>query len=118
LYSPNDFAAEFKILGDVEEPEVEFKKSPGHFVEWVEAIKGGDQAMSNFTDYAGPLTETILLGNLAVWVANELNDERDGQKIAVGEKVEWDAKNLKVKNITGLENIVKPIYRDGYTLDA
>jgi len=34
------------------------------------AIKGElPQARSNFPDYAGPLTETILLGNLAVWAA-------------------------------------------------
>lgn len=35
-----------------------------------------------------------------------------------GPKVEWDAKNLKVKNVPGLETIVKPVYRKGYTLDA
>ena len=87
-------------------PEVEFVHSPGHFTEWVRAIKGGEQAMSNFPDYAGPLTETILLGNLAVWVAAS----------GKGEKVEWDPKNLKVKNISGLEGIVQPVYRKGYSL--
>ena len=64
--------------------------------------------MSNFPDYAGGLTETILLGNLAVWVA----------ATGKGEKVEWDAKNLKSTNIAGLETIIKPIYRPGYTLDV
>ena len=57
--------------------------------------------MSNFPDYAGPLTETVLLGNLAVWS---------------GEKVEWDAANMKSKNVEGLEPIIKPNYRKGYTL--
>ena len=70
------------------------------------AIKGGPQGMSNFPDYAGPLTETILLGNLAVWVA----------ATGKGEKVEWDPKNLKVKNIGGLEEIIQPIYHNGYAL--
>jgi len=88
--------------------EVEYPKSPGHFDEWVRAIRGGEPAMSNFPDYAGPLTETVLLGNLAVWVA------ADGE----GEKVEWDAKNMKSTNIKGLEQIVKPVYRKGYTLDV
>ncbi|NLF07953.1 MAG: hypothetical protein GX594_08240, partial [Pirellulaceae bacterium] len=50
---------------------------------------------------------TNLLGNLAVWVA------ATGQ----GERVEWDAKNMKSPNIPGLETIIKPIYRPGYTLD-
>ena len=55
---------------------LQYKKSPGHFKEWVNAIKGGEPAMSNFPDYAGPLTETILLGNLAVWA--------DGNESRVG----------------------------------
>jgi hypothetical protein len=65
--------------------------------------------MSNFPDFAGPLTEMVLLGNLAVWVANE-----EG----LGPKVEWDAKSMKSTNIDGLETIVKPVYREGYTLDV
>ena len=89
-------------------PEVKCVESPGHFEEWVRAIKGGEPAMSNFPDYAGGLTETILLGNLAVWVAAS----------GKGEKVEWDAKNLKSTNIAGLEPIIKPTYRAGYTLDV
>jgi len=108
LYSGNDYGGIDKLYGDVDQSEVEFEQSPGHFQEWVDAIKGGKPARSNFQDYAGGLTETILLGNLAVYVA------ADGE----GEKVEWDAKNMKVKNIKGLENIVKPVYRKGYTLDA
>jgi predicted dehydrogenase len=108
LYSTNDYGAAYKILGDAEEPEVEFKHSPGHFTEWVEAIKGGEPAMSNFPNYASPLTEMVLLGNLAVWAAAE----------GEGPKVEWDAKNLKAKNVEGLEEIIKPDYRDGYVLDA
>ncbi len=59
--------------------------------------------MSNFPDYAGPLTETMLLGNLAVWS---------------GEKVEWDAVNMKVTNMPGLDDMIKPTYRNGYTLDT
>ena len=59
--------------------------------------------MSNFPDYAGPLTEVMLLGNLAVWS---------------GAKVQWDAANLKVTNINGLESMIKPTYRAGYTLDV
>lgn len=109
IYSPNDYGAEFEVMGDVDKDmKVEYTESPGHFKEWVEAIKGGPAAVSNFPDYASPLTETVLLGNLAVWVA--ANGE--------GEKVEWDAKEMKVKNISGLEQIVKPVYRGNYVLDV
>jgi hypothetical protein len=57
--------------------------------------------MSNFPDYAGPLTETVLLGNLAVWA---------------GKKVEWDAKNLKATNAPEVEALIRPEYRKGWTL--
>ena len=109
LYAPGDYAEnELHLLGGVSMPDVKWVESPGHFQEWIRAIKGGEPAMSNFQNYAGGLTETILLGNLAVWVA----------ATGKGEKVEWDAKNMKSPNIAGLETIIKPIYRPGYTLDV
>ena len=58
--------------------------------------------MSNFPDYAGPLAETILLGNLSVWTP--------------GKKVEWDAKKLVAKNDLEGMMIVKPKFRAGYSL--
>jgi hypothetical protein len=57
--------------------------------------------MSNFPDYAGPLTETVLLGNLAVWA---------------GKKIAWDARYLKAVNAPEVEPIIRPGYRKGYTL--
>jgi predicted dehydrogenase len=114
LWSRDDYGASNTFSNEVTPPTVEAGKdyivSPGHIQEWINAIKGGPPAMSNFPDYAGRLTETILLGNLAVWVA-----DKAGEK---GQKVEWDPVNLKVKNITGLDQIVKPVYPKGYTLDA
>ena len=95
-------------VGRPEMPEVKFVESPGHFEEWVRAMKGGEPAMSNFPAYSGGLAETILLGNLAVWVA----------AAGKGEKVLWDAKNLKFTNVSGLEQVIKPTYRKGYTLDV
>ena len=107
LYSPGDYADSYQLLGDLEESrEVEFEESPGHFNEWVRAIHGGPPAVSNFSDYAGPLTENILLGNLAVWAA------ADGK----GKKVVWDAANLVPANAPELTNLVKKEYRDGYVL--
>jgi len=110
LYGPGDYCEKgVQLLSGAKVPDdLKWANSPGHFQEWVRAIKGGEPAMSNFPDYSSGLTETILLGNLAVWVADK----------GKGEKVEWDAKNLKSTNITGLEAIVKPAYRAGYTLDV
>ncbi len=110
LYSGNDYGGIDKLYGDIDDSDegLEYPKSPGHFQEWIEAIKGGPAAVSNFADYAGGLTETILLGNLAVYAANE----------GEGPRVEWDAKTMTVKNIEGLETIVKPVYPKGYVLDV
>ncbi len=109
LYSPGDYGGSYKLLGGAQEVEVEVTGSPGHFQEWVDAMRGGPPAVSNFPDYASSLTEIVLLGNLAVWVANDPG---------MGQKVEWDAKQMRAKNVSGLETIVKPVYRAGYTLDA
>ncbi|TWU13324.1 Glucose--fructose oxidoreductase precursor [Symmachiella macrocystis] len=105
LYSYGDYGDNWMLLptGEVSEPNVEFEESPGHFTEYHQAITGQrKEATSNFVNYAGPLTETILLGNLAVW--------------ADGKKIEWDSKNLKATNAPEVAGIIKNDYRDGYTL--
>ena len=77
LYAPGDYAEkEMYWLGGIAVPDVKWVRSPGHFQEWIRAIRGGEPATSNFPDYAGPLTETVLLGNLAVWVAASGRGER------------------------------------------
>ena len=89
-----------------------------HSRELYEAILANDPSIcfSNYTANGGPLTETILLGNLAVWAA--------GKPDEMGEKIEWDAVNLKVTNnvqTPGVVDLIKPTYRDckgrGYQLD-
>jgi len=100
LYTTGDYGGGGKLLGDAKEIEVEFPHSPGHFEEYIRAIKGGEPAMSNFPNYAGPLTETILLGNLAVW--------------ADGKKIEWDSKRLRATNAPEVAEIIRPKYREGW----
>ncbi len=98
-----------ELYAGAEPVEVEFPKSPGHFSEWVRAIRGGAPAMSNFPNYSGPLTELVLTGNLAVWAAT-----KSGQ----GPRIVWDAKSMQSENIEGLNELIKPEYRSGYTLDV
>ncbi len=109
IYSWNDYAAEFVIYdndgNEVDKPEVEYEKSPGHYVEFHQSVTGErKRAVSNFEGYAGKLTETILLGNLAVWAA----------ATGEGPKVEWDAANLRSPSHPHLASIVHRNYRDGY----
>jgi hypothetical protein len=78
-------------------------RKPSHTDDWVEACKTNDPSRpgTNFS-YAGPLTETVLLG-IAAYRA--------------GEKLSWDAKNLKITNNPKAECFIRrDIYRKGWTL--
>jgi hypothetical protein len=72
-----------------------------HHLEWIEACKGEGKALSNF-DYAGPMTEAVLLGNVAL---------RAGKKIA------WDAKNLRVTNAPEANRFIRTEYRKGWEIN-
>lgn len=100
LYSAGDYGENWKLIG-ADEPDVNYVESPGHFTEFANAIKAGEQSMSNFPGYATPLTETVLLGNLAVWS---------------GDKVEWDAAIGEPVNRPDLAEIIQHEYREGWTL--
>lgn len=76
-------------------------RSPGHYEEWILACKGQGKTMSSF-EYSGPLTETVLLGVLALR--------------APGVRIEWDSENLKIKNVPDLNQHVHIDYRPGWTL--
>jgi predicted dehydrogenase len=104
----------YGLLGITPPADVKFVHSPGHFEEWVNAIKGQGTPVSNFPDFAGPLSETVLLGNLAVWAAAQ---RPAGKASAVGEKLYWDSEKMAVKNAAGFESLLKPTYRKGYTLE-
>ena len=108
LYSWNDYGEDFIIIdGDgkeQEKPKVDFERSPGHFTEWHQSIIGErDRATSNFEGYAGPLTETILLGNLAVFAAQNPDEP--------GKKIEWDAEKLVATNAPEVMHVVNKQYR-------
>jgi len=103
MYAAGDYAEKgIEIIGDVDELDVEYPVSPGHVKEWFIGMRDPSRPpMSNFSTYAAPLAETILLGNLAVWKPG---------------KVEWDAVNLVAKNDPELAKIVRPSFRKGYAL--
>ncbi|MDA7951220.1 MAG: Gfo/Idh/MocA family oxidoreductase [Pirellulaceae bacterium] len=103
LLSEGDYGQKIKLLGGAEKVEVDYERSPGHFKEWIQGIQSNSQPMSNFPDYASPLTETVLLGNLALK--------------ASGQKVLWDAKNLKATGVEGLDAIVNKEYRKGFGIE-
>jgi predicted dehydrogenase len=108
LHAQGDYCERFSLLSGSDAPDVDFPRSPGHFEEFVAAIKGGPAAMSNFPDYAGPLTETILLGNLAVWAGKGPDTE--------GKKLMWDSHNLRATNAPEVDVVIRRPYRSGWVL--
>jgi len=82
-------------------PEPFLPRDVDHYQEWIAACKGGRKPASNF-DYAGPLTETILLGNVAA--------------VAGGRKLEWDGPNMKVTNMPEVNRFLRRTYRQGWSL--
>ncbi len=68
--------------------------------EWIEACKGGKEASSNFS-ISGPLTEMVLLGNIA---------------IKTGQKLQWDGEKMEIMNVPDANELVHREYRDGWTL--
>jgi hypothetical protein len=102
LYSPNEYGGDVRLLGGGEMPQIEIEPSPGHFTEFVDAIVKGGKPKSNIPKYAGPLTETVLLGNLAVW--------------ADGDRLPWDARTLSVPGRPEFDSLIRPRYRAGWSL--
>ena len=111
LYSPGDYGNAMKLL-----PSANFtaweapakvlarntKGDAGQKMEWVEAIKANKPslAFSNF-DYAGMLTETILLGNVAM---------------KAGRKLKWNADKLEFTNHSEATAFLKRTYENGWSV--
>jgi predicted dehydrogenase len=108
MFSPDDYGGksiwlpkeQFKDQMKEFKPTVQVPRSPGHHAEWIRACKGGEPAWSN-AEIAGPLTEFILLGNVA---------------IRTQKKLEWDPEALKCKNCPEADQYLKREYRKGWTL--
>jgi len=76
-------------------------RSSGHYAEWIKACKEGTPTESSF-DFAGPMTEAVLLGTVAV---------RTG-----GRKLIWDSERMKITNVTEANALLHYPYRESWTL--
>jgi predicted dehydrogenase len=83
-----------------DEPDETIPRIEGnHEQNWAAACKGGEPASSNF-DYSGPLTEMVVMGNLATKYPNR--------------KLLWDGENMRVTNFPEANDFVKMQYRSGW----
>jgi predicted dehydrogenase len=73
----------------------------GHEKNWLDAIRTHGQATSQF-DYAGPFTEVVLLGNVALRFP--------------GQRLMWDGASMQVTNVAEANQFVQHHYREGWSL--
>lgn len=114
LFSENDYGARYQLLPEAKYasyklpaqslPRIPFKGGTDERQKWefVNSITGDYKpgTMSNF-GYAGRLTETMLVGILAL-------------RAKEGQRLEWDAKNLKCTNVPDLNKFTSRTYRAGW----
>jgi len=87
-------------FADFKPPEPTIPDSIGHHKEWILACKTGGPTTCNF-DYSGPLTEAVLLGNVAY---------------RAGKKLVWEPAKLKAADCPEADRFIKREYRKGWTL--
>lgn len=92
-------------------------KENNHQSNWIAAIRGESEASSSF-DYAGPFSEIVLMGNLAIrsLYAQEERKDRDGKPYmvytGVGKKLAWDGTAMKITNYEPANEFVRREYRN------
>jgi hypothetical protein len=72
-----------------------------HYHAWVDAALNGTETSDNF-EYAGPLTEAVLLGNVATRTPGVL--------------LEWDSANMRLPGHPEAERLLRRDYRDGWAV--
>ncbi len=92
-------AARAKKFADVPKT---LPRRPGTWGEWYEACRGREQAGCNF-DWAGPLTEFVLLGNIA---------------IRTGKLLQWDADSMRITNHEPANSYLHEPSRSGWSLET
>ncbi len=89
------------LYASTSSPAATLAPSNGHHRDWVDAIKGGPAASSNF-EYAAHLTEITLLGVLSLRLG--------------GQKIYWDSKNLKAKGLDDADQYIREPEREGWKM--
>jgi hypothetical protein len=105
-------------------PEVEEMEEPeyGHHRKWVDACKAGfgskeHLALTSSFDYAGPMTETVLMGNLAIRSYMLRQENSDGRMEYYGrKKLLWDGENMQITNLEAANQFVTRSYRAGFEM--
>ena len=90
-------------MQEYKRPAKTIPRSPGITQEWIEAIKTGKKSTTDFS-YSGPMTETMLLGCIAIRM-------KDENKI-----LEWDPVKMEITNHPDANKFLQMEYREGWKL--
>lgn len=90
-----------KLRNSITPPKATIPRSNGHFRDWIDAIKGGPAASANF-EYGARLTEITLLGVLSLRLG--------------GQKIYWDAENMKAKGLPEADPFIRETMRQGWEI--
>jgi hypothetical protein len=93
----------------------------GHYGQWVEACLAGygNKEVSSPFELAGPLTEALLMANLAIRGYDLQRPKATGQGFDYpgrGLKLLWDNQQMKITNLDEVNQFVKREYRQGWKL--
>ena len=94
----------------------------GHQRKWVDACKAGFNSnehldLTSSFDYAGPMTETVLMGNLAIRSYMLRKESANGGFDFFGrKKLLWDGENMRITNLEEANQFVTRDYRSGWKI--
>jgi len=95
----------------------------GHHVAWTDACKAGfgskeHKALTSSFDYSGPLTETVIMGNLAIRSYNVRTANADGKGFSFPgrKRLLWDGNGMKITNFDEANQFVTRKYRGNWKL--
>ncbi|NML21544.1 Gfo/Idh/MocA family oxidoreductase [Pseudoflavitalea sp. G-6-1-2] len=120
-YGANPRLLPTRLMQEKTMPAEKIKRVPeGHYVQWVNAcIAGyGNAEVSSPFEFAGPFTESILIGNLAIrsYMMKNPNLKGWNDKYLGRKRLDWDAANMRITNFDEANQFVKREYREGWKL--
>ncbi|MTB53477.1 Gfo/Idh/MocA family protein [Lewinella sp. W8] len=110
VYGANPRLLPTKLMNNINIPETLPRVTTSHQMDWINGIKEGYQPSSHFAK-AGPLAETVLMGNLAVRGYSHRFPKQGGKPdeyIVPGRtKLEWDGEKMEVTNVPEMNYFVQ-----------
>jgi predicted dehydrogenase len=92
-------------------------KGLNHHHTWIDAILEGGRTSAGF-HYAGPLSETVQLGNVATRVALPPSPKRGSNVATQAPALSWDAAQLRITNHPAAQALLTKTYRPGWAVPA